>query len=74
MLVLNEYDLINHTRRIMKVYLLDYNGKIIQVIEEFELPPKVKGWCNIPQNSDEGVIIELLKEAKEPNIFEYTKP
>lgn len=74
MLVLNEYDLISYTRRIMKAYLLDYNGKIIHIIEEFELPPKVKGWRNIPQNSEEGVIIELLKEAKEPNIFEYTKP
>lgn len=74
MLTLNEYDLINHTRRFMKAYLLDYNGKIILVLEEFELPPKIKGWRNIPQNSDEGAIIEILKEADKPNIFEYAKP
>ena len=52
----------------MKVYVLDYNGKVISILEEFDLPQEFKEWQKIPENSIYSGMFEMLKNLEPSNI------
>lgn len=64
LLVLAEFDLLNYKAHFIKDGVLDENGKIVDIDEEFELPQFAREWRNVPQNSYWGEIIEMLKNLE----------
>ncbi len=62
-------DLTNQKYRVIKVYILSKYGKIVKILEEYELPEKEKGWQDIPQYSDLDVILETLKKIEPINVI-----
>ena len=64
-----EYDLIKHRDRYLKVYILDSSGKIVEALEDFELPEYMKEWTNIPKTSMSDVILETLKKIEPTNVI-----
>ena len=63
-----QFDLLNYKVRTMKVYVLDYNGKVISILEEFDLPQEFKEWQKIPENSIYSGMFEMLKNLEPSNI------
>lgn len=63
-----QFDLLNYKVRTMKVYVLDYNGKVISILEEFDLPQEFKEWQKIPENSLYSGMFEMLKKLEPSNI------
>lgn len=57
-----QFDLLNYKVRSMKVYVIDYNGKVISILEEFDLPQEFKEWKKIPENSIYSGMFEMLKK------------
>lgn len=60
-LCLAEFDLLNYKAHFIKECVLDENGKIVDIVEEFELPQFIREWNNVPQNSYFGALIDILK-------------
>lgn len=58
-------DLINHKMRIIKTAERDINGKVVWVLEEFEMPKELQGWQDIPENSRMGNLFKVLKNMNE---------
>lgn len=57
-----QFDLLNSKFRVMKVYARNNEGKVIAIIEEFDLPQDLKEWHSISENSLWGAIFEMVKE------------
>lgn len=57
-----QFDLLNYKVRSMKAYVIDYNGKVISILEEFDLPQEFKEWKKIPENSIYSGMFEMLKK------------
>ena len=60
-----KFDLINHKMRIIKTAERDINGKVVWVLEEFEMPKELQGWQDIPENSRMGNLFKVLKNMNE---------
>lgn len=57
-----QFDLLNSKFRVMKVYARNNEGKVIAIIEEFDLPQDLKEWHSISENSLWGAMFEMVKE------------
>lgn len=56
-----QFDLLNYKYRTIKTYVLDYNGRVISILEEFDMPQDFIEWRKIPENS---ILFEMLKMLK----------
>jgi hypothetical protein len=56
-----QFDLLNYKYRTIKSYALDYNGRVIAILEEFDMPQDFIEWRKIPENSICSIMFKMLK-------------
>ena len=56
-----QFDLLNYKYRTIKSYALDYNGRVISILEEFDMPQDLIEWKKISENSICSIMFKMLK-------------
>lgn len=64
LLILSEFDLLNSKVHYKKIYVRDKNDKIVDILEEFELPQFAKEWDKPSENAPFGIILEIIKKLE----------
>lgn len=59
------FDFINHKAQVIKALELDREGKIVNLIEGFELSKDIQGWQDILESSNVGKVFKYLKNIDE---------
>lgn len=62
-----QFDLLNYKYRPIKSYALDYNGRVISILEEFDMPQDLIEWKKISENSICSIMFKMLKNLVPTN-------
>lgn len=62
-----QFDLLNYKYRPIKSYALDYNGRVISILEEFGMPQDLIEWKKISENSICSIMFKMLKNLVPTN-------
>lgn len=62
-----QFDLLNYKYRTIKSYVLDHNGRVISILEEFDMPQDFIEWEKIPENSICSIMFKMLKNLVPTN-------